>query len=563
MANPTTAAEWKTVAANILDQIKRNDTAIAELRTQRATLGAQIDALVTRRDSTLVDRAAIQAQINALLSKQIEIDNRISELVSQNLQLTNEYNEALRQAAIAESGPPNVNENTPPVTITPNQSATTVPPPVPPVIVTSAPPTVAQDDGATIIPTIIPVTEPPVAQDDATGVDAAVERQQASEPVLAEDGSVATGIARNTETGEIYYTTAPVVTQADEFAGIDDQVKEQKDIQDGSLEFAGIDDQVAANENTLKEPPLLSDDEVEAALKPPKEEKVNPDIDDNTNQGTTAPKDATIASKTAQDANNEAQQGDWRVRLSLASGANYLYKDPDVKERKDSILFPLIATNGVIFPYTPSISVAYAAHYDSQDLIHSNYKVYQYKSSSVDTFTITCDFTAQDTAEANYLLAVIHFFRSVTKMFYGKDQDPAPGIPPPLCYITGLGQFQFEQHPIAVTGFTYTLPTEVDYIRAGTQLTAPGIGGYVDRTVGASRLQTSGLAPGAASLPPQFKQVQVTKSAATYVPTKMQISITAVPIVSRNAISNEFSLKKYATGELLKGSTNPSKGGIW
>ena len=42
----------------------------------------------------------------------------------------------------------------------------------------------------------------------------------------------------------------------------------------------------------------------------------------------------------------------------------------------------------------------------------------------------------------------------------------------------------------------------------------------------------------------------------------MQIQLTAVPIVTRNDISNNFSLAKYGTGELLRG-TKRSGGGIW
>jgi hypothetical protein len=74
-------------------------------------------------------------------------------------------------------------------------------------------------------------------------------------------------------------------------------------------------------------------------------------------------------------------------------------------------------------------------------------------------------FTAQNTNEANYLLAVIHFFRSVTKMFYGSS-DPNRGSPPPLVFLTGLGSYQFAQHPCVVSSFTYNLPDGVDYIRA-------------------------------------------------------------------------------------------------
>ena len=243
---------------------------------------------------------------------------------------------------------------------------------------------------------------------------------------------------------------------------------------------------------------------------------------------------------------------DWRVRLSLAPGANYLYK---VGIGAAGILNPLQETEGVIFPYTPAISVAYAANYTPFDPTHSNYKIYQYTNSSVDSFSITCDFTAQDTTEANYLLAVIHFFKSITKMFYGKDQNPKPGTPPPLCYLSGLGEFQFDNHPLAITGFTYSLPIDVDYIRALPQPATSGAG--QSTTASSVRVLTAGLG----ATDPKWSTGSSTGKP-TYVPTKMQISITAHPIVSRNNISNKFSLKEYATGQLLLGKSRNS-GGIW
>ena len=293
------------------------------------------------------------------------------------------------------------------------------------------------------------------------------------------------------------------------------------------------------------------------------------EANNNTNQnGLTAPKLNTQSQATQQDAANFAQQGDWRVRLALAPSADYLYKN----KGKEGILLPLAATDGVIFPYTPAISVQYAAAYDGTELTHSNYKFWQYRSSSVDSVSITCDFTAQDTSEANYLLAVIHFFRSVTKMFYGQDQNPTNGTPPPLCYLYGLGSFQFDTHPLAITSFTYTLPTDVDYIRAGATTTGPGVSKAPSsvetqnsNSVSGDRLNSSGLNKGALTAAPQFASNDGTRTP-TYVPTKMQISITAIPIVTRNDISNNFSLNgpglNYGSGALLQGSKRKG-GGIW
>jgi hypothetical protein len=154
---------------------------------------------------------------------------------------------------------------------------------------------------------------------------------------------------------------------------------------------------------------------------------------------------------------------DWRFRISLAPDATYLYKSKAIDGTPNAgILAPLAVTNGVIFPYSPMIQMSYTASYPSTELTHTNYKIYNYKGSSVEQISITGDFTAQDTTEANYMLAVIHFFRSVTKMFYGQDQNPQRGLPPPLVYLTGFGQYQFDHHPAVISSFSYNFPQDVD-----------------------------------------------------------------------------------------------------
>jgi hypothetical protein len=169
------------------------------------------------------------------------------------------------------------------------------------------------------------------------------------------------------------------------------------------------------------------------------------------------------------------------------------------------------------------------------------------------------------TTYIKYQKVKIHFFRSVTKMFYGQDQNPNNGVPPPLCYLSGFGAYTFDAHPLVVTNFTYATPTEVDYIRAGSQTNQPGVNVAQQNTVVNSfvpsviRTAMSGLAP---KVPNFSTQNTLINSDATYVPTKLQLQITCIPIVTRNDISNKFSLKEYATGALLRGSKR-SGGGIW
>lgn len=261
---------------------------------------------------------------------------------------------------------------------------------------------------------------------------------------------------------------------------------------------------------------------------------------------------------TEQDQANFAAKEDWRVRLSLAPESQYLYNDPEYA----GILKPLKDTDGVIFPYTPQISVNYTASYEPVNIVHSNYKVYQYSNSAVEQVTITCDFTCQDTFEANYMLAVIHFFRSMTKMFYGQDENPKNGTPPPLCYIFGMGGYQFAAHPLAISGFSYNLPNDVDYIKT-TSASPAGepVPAKTTADASATRLSGTGVSKGGRGPGPKFNEGKGNE-AVTWVPTRIQISVTCLPIMSRNAVSNEFSLRKYGSGDLVLG-TRKLGGGMW
>ena len=288
--------------------------------------------------------------------------------------------------------------------------------------------------------------------------------------------------------------------------------------------------------------------------------------------------EALFASRTANAKNLAKQQAtiqarykqpgnqDWRVRLSLGPGAQYLYNATPA-----GVLKPLAAnggTDGVIFPYTPNITTTYSANYEQYDLTHSNYRGIFYKNSRVGDIQLRGTFTAQDTTEANYLLAVIHFFRSVTKMFYGQDEQR--GTPPPICLLNGYGGYQFSDHPVVVSSFNYSLPNDVDYIRttnpnnfglnlnnrynpSGVSLPAGGALAGLNRLLNAI---PGGLSKGALPRVPAPNTVagSVTNNVpASYVPTKMEIDVTLIPVQTRSQVSQQFSLKGFANGDLLKG----------
>jgi len=272
--------------------------------------------------------------------------------------------------------------------------------------------------------------------------------------------------------------------------------------------------------------------------------------------------DLARAQNTIANQRGNKNNADWRVKLRLAPLADYLYKATN-----PGILSPLVGTDGVLFPYTPTINTSYRANYSAVDITHSNYKGYFYQNSSVEPVTISCPFTAQSTAEAEYLLAVIHFFKSVTKMFYG--QDPQRGSPPPLVYLTGLGEFQYNEHPCVVQTFTYDLPADVDYVRAyspnvnnsnmlqqrqSNNSTTGILGqfGTIARRASAVLANGQSLPFGGMNTPPPPPTLG-SNTTPTYVPTKMTINITLLPVESRQAQSERFSVRQYANGDLLKG----------
>ena len=554
MSNPTTAAEWKQVAANAQAQIgavnqqkAQGEAQITALEQQLLANGQKIsdylnaNPRITSRDPGLL---ALEAQTDTIKQNLAKTEVYVrATLTSQLFQLRATINNANTQAGVATTGAPNTSTNTPPETVVPDQSNTAV-------TTTTEPEPVQQSvidpntDPNTNIGSepVVENTTPQFATGQNAAADAAFQEANASEQQVIDPNS-----DPNTNIGNDSQEPIPQPQQTISIAsdpntniGTEGQIAPQK-VPD---EFDGIDAQIAANKAQADL------DAVDAA------------IGAGTPQGISTALNNTRGQATKGDTTSSQQKLDWRAKLSLAPKSNYLY---NVKKGQAGILNPLQETNGVIFPYTPAISVTYAAGYDTSELVHSNYKIYQYKGSSVDAVSITADFTAQDTNEANYLLAVIHFFRSVTKMFYGQDQDPKAGVPPPLCYLSGFGAYTFDAHPLVVTNFTYATPTDVDYIRAGSQTNQPGQNVSQQNSTlntfsqSVQRTTINGLKPA----PPNFQtQNSLINSEATYVPTKIQLQITCIPIVTRNDISNTFSLEKYATGQLLRGSKR-SGGGIW
>jgi hypothetical protein len=126
------------------------------------------------------------------------------------------------------------------------------------------------------------------------------------------------------------------------------------------------------------------------------------------------------------------------------------------------LLTPLRQTNGMVFPYQPTITYQQDVNYTAIDMVHTNQEFYAYTRTNALKLSVSGQFTVQNQSEGIYSLACIHFLRTVTKMYFG--QGARVGTPPPVLLFDAYGDYMFNQLPVIVTSFNVGLPNDVDYV---------------------------------------------------------------------------------------------------
>lgn len=252
----------------------------------------------------------------------------------------------------------------------------------------------------------------------------------------------------------------------------------------------------------------------------------------------------------------DANPDDWRVRLSLPNWLSF---------RNSPVLKPLQNAGGLIFPYTPTIQMKSAANYQPESITHNNYSFTTYKNSNPGIITINAPMNVEDSDEALYWIAAVHYLRSVTKMFTG--YDPKAGNPPPLVFLNGYGNYVFKNIPVVVTSFDCQLPNDCDYISTevvGSMISnitnvTDSIEGLAD-TIGGALPKLSGITSTISSIAGGVGQVTnllgdfnvggTTSGGLAYVPTKSTFTVALQPVYSRTSI-RQFSLDQFVTGGYL------------
>jgi len=186
---------------------------------------------------------------------------------------------------------------------------------------------------------------------------------------------------------------------------------------------------------------------------------------------------------------------DWRVRIGC-----------DFNIFAGNKIIDLIkASDGVVFPILPEITFSTKATYSSIDPVHNNYPFQAYKNSQVDDINISGTFVAEKEDQAAYWIAATTFFKTVTKMFFGR--GALQGAPPPICILNGYGASVFDNVPVVVKSFSVDFTEDVNYIRCN----AFGTG--------------------------------------TWVPITSTINVIVQPVYNRRNL-RQFSLQDYAKGNL-------------
>lgn len=248
----------------------------------------------------------------------------------------------------------------------------------------------------------------------------------------------------------------------------------------------------------------------------------------------TVPTSITTTSPTVTESSSKTQNMDRRARIRPKPGAEtYVYGDAGGR----GLLSVLRVTNGMVFPTTPTIAESHQVSYSSYSPTHSIAKFNSYERTENVNIQISGDFFVTNASEARYLLACIHFLRSVTKMDFGANSNTR-GTPPPVLIFSAYGNFMYNDVPVIIKGAAFTLQPDIDYI----QVPLSGI----DDTMGGDNLKSAS----------DFYRVDLSKPDRVWVPSKLSIALTLEQQTTGEWLTNHFDLNSFKRGGLL------TKGGM-
>lgn len=235
---------------------------------------------------------------------------------------------------------------------------------------------------------------------------------------------------------------------------------------------------------------------------------------------------------------------DRRVRLRPKDAAqSYVYGDLDGRE--PSLLSFLRASNGMVWNYTPNISEQRTVNYEMDQPVHTNSGFNNYKNTSNTVITIQGTFMAGTATEAMYLLACIHFLRSVSLMDFGRQalysadrQISVPGAPPPVLLLSAYGRYIYNDIPVILKSYSFNYADDVSYVQVPVDSSTDNF----NISASSSRSFFSLLR----------KNGYMNKEDEVWVPQKMQITIQLEQQPTPDFMTKEFNLNSFKRGDMLR-----------
>ena len=226
---------------------------------------------------------------------------------------------------------------------------------------------------------------------------------------------------------------------------------------------------------------------------------------------------------------------DTRIRLSALN--------PQAVYQNSPIMSILATTNGMLFPYTPTISYNQSVNYMDMQMVHSNTDYQAYTRTPSVKISITGKFTVQNQREGKYALAALHFLKTASKSHFGQN-DVKAGLPPPVLLLNGYGNFMFNRLRVILLSHSWTFDDSVDYIPITISGTEP--------------LQTQDSSSSALSLlnktnQPTGKPGSNSVNGIIKLPALFSIQCELQIIQTPNRMRTVFNFDDFASGKLMTG----------
>lgn len=213
------------------------------------------------------------------------------------------------------------------------------------------------------------------------------------------------------------------------------------------------------------------------------------------------------------------------------------------------------------FPYTPQIDYVQDVKHEIYGLTHTNYQPYAYTRSENPTIALSCKFSAHTESQFIGTERAIRFLRTYSKMNYGR-MDVNRGLPPRILNFFAYGATVFNDVPVYISKFNMVFPEDVDYVTGtfdstgklvkGSRIneTQPGVQTR-DQRVASNNVQNQDRT-GAVD----DKTGQTVNNKGTYqisLPILFTVNISLIVQQNLHKTVNQFTLDKFASGELMAG----------